>query len=93
PAAQQLANAQLYHGKGCPDCKFTGYRGRLGIFEIFLIDDQVRNLIFEQVAATELRIKARELGMRTLREDGIRKVLAGQTTLSEILRVTMGDSN
>ena len=93
PAAQQLQNAQLYHGKGCPDCKFTGYRGRIGIFEIFLIDDQVRNLIFEQVAATELRIKARELGMRTLREDGLRKVLAGQTTLSEVLRVTMGDSN
>jgi len=93
PAAQQLQNAQLYHGKGCADCKFTGYRGRIGIFEIFLIDDQVRNLIFEQVAATELRIKARELGMRTLREDGLRKVLAGQTTLSEVLRVTMGDAN
>ena len=53
----------------------------------------MRNLIFDQVPATELRIKARELGMRTLREDGLRKVAAGLTTLSEVLRVTMGDSN
>ena len=93
PAAQQLANATIYHGAGCADCKGTGYRGRIGIFEIFLIDDQVRNLIFDQVPATELRTKARELGMRTLREDGLRKVAAGLTTLSEVLRVTMGDSN
>ncbi|MBQ9344651.1 MAG: type II secretion system ATPase GspE [Kiritimatiellae bacterium] len=93
PAAQQLQNVQLYHGKGCPDCNYTGYKGRIGIFEIFLIDDQVRNLIFEKVASTELRQKARELGMRTLREDGIRKIVAGQTTLEEVLRVSMGDSN
>ena len=92
PAAKQLAQAQLFHGKGCPDCSFTGYRGRLGIYEIFQIDDQVRNLIFDQVSATELRTKARELGMRTLREDGVRKVVAGITTLEEILRVTMGDN-
>ncbi len=92
PAAKQLASAQLFHGKGCADCQFTGYRGRLGIYEIFQIDDQVRNLIFEQVSSTELRIKARELGMRTLREDGLRKVVAGITTLEEVLRVTMGDN-
>ena len=93
PAAKQLESAQLFHGKGCADCSFTGYRGRLGIYEIFQIDDQVRNLIFEQVSSTELRIKARELGMRTLREDGIRKVVAGITTLEEVLRVTMGDTD
>ena len=93
PAAKQLATAQLFHGKGCADCQFTGYRGRLGIYEIFQIDDQVRNLIFEQVSSTELRTKARELGMRTLREDGLRKVVAGITTLEEVLRVTMGDAS
>lgn len=93
PAAKQLAEAQLFHGKGCADCQFTGYRGRLGIYEIFQIDDQVRNLIFEQVSSTELRTKARELGMRTLREDGLRKVVAGITTLEEVLRVTMGDAS
>ena len=93
PAAKQLASAELFHGKGCADCQFTGYRGRLGIYEIFQIDDQVRNLVFEQVSSTELRIKARELGMRTLREDGLRKVVAGITTLEEVLRVTMGDQD
>ena len=93
PAAKQLGEVQLYHGKGCPDCSFTGYRGRLGIYEIFLVNDQVRHLIFERVSSTELRTKARELGMRTLREDGLRKVVAGITTLEEVLRVTMGDSN
>jgi len=92
PAAQQLATAELFHGAGCADCQFTGYRGRIGLFEVFQITDEVRNLIFEQVSSTELRIKARELGMRTLREDGIRKVVAGETTLSEVLRVTMGDN-
>jgi len=92
PAAKQLASAELFQGAGCAECKFSGYRGRIGLFEVFLINDEVRNLIFEQVSSTELRIKARELGMRTLREDGIRKVVAGQTTLSEVLRVTMGDN-
>ena len=92
PAAKQLASAELFHGKGCADCSFTGYRGRLGIYEIFQLDDQVRNLIFEQVASAELRTKARELGMRTLREDGLRKAVAGLTTVEEVLRVTMGDS-
>jgi len=93
PAAKQLQSAELFHGKGCADCQFTGYRGRLGIYEIFQIDDQVRNLVFEQVSSSELRIKARELGMRTLREDGLRKVVAGITTLEEVLRVTMGDQD
>ena len=91
PAAKQLEAAQLFHGKGCADCSFTGYRGRLGIYEIFQIDDQVRHLIFEQVSSTELRTKARELGMRTLREDGLRKAVAGLTTIAEVLRVSMGD--
>ena len=91
PAAKQLEAAQLYHGKGCADCSFTGYRGRLGIYEIFQIDDQVRHLIFEQVSSTELRSRARELGMRTLREDGLRKAVAGLTTIAEVLRVSMGD--
>ena len=84
PAAQQLSQAQLFKGKGCTDCQFTGYRGRLGIFEIFVVNDEVRHMIFEQVSASELRIKARELGMRTLREDGLRKVVAGVTTLEEV---------
>jgi len=91
PAATQFSEAELFKGKGCSECNFTGFRGRLGIFEMFLINDEVRHLIFERVSAAELRTKARQLGMRTLREDGLRKVIAGVTTLSEVFRVTMGD--
>ncbi len=93
PSAEQISQTSLYEGRGCPDCSHTGYRGRIGLFEIFLINDTVRHLIFERVSAAVLRTKARELGMRTLREDGLRKVIAGQTTLEEVFRVTMGDKN
>jgi len=93
PAAEQIAQASLFRGKGCVDCAHTGYRGRIGLFEIFVINDAVRHLIFERCSAAVLRAKARELGMRTLREDGLRKVIAGQTTLEEVFRVTMGDQN
>ena len=91
PAAEQIRQGSLYRGEGCNDCSGTGYKGRIGLFEIFLINDEVRHMIFEMVPASELRVKARELGMRTLREDGLRKVVAGQTTLEEIFRVTTGD--
>ena len=64
-------------GKGCNDCNKTGYRGRFGIFEIFVIDDEARKLIYDRVPSSVLRARAREMGMRTLREDGVRKVLAG----------------
>ncbi len=86
-------NAQLYRGHGCMRCNQSGFKGRKGIFEIFRIDDEIQRMIFENNGARELRIRAREMGMRTLREDGIRKVLSGMTTVDEILRVTMGDEN
>ncbi len=91
--AGQVTSAQLYRGRGCSECNHTGYRGRIGIFEIFLINDEVRHMIYERVSASHLRTRARELGMRTLREDGVRKVVAGQTTLEEVVRTTMGDAN
>jgi len=91
PAAERVAGVTLYSGEGCADCSHTGYRGRLGIYEIFLVDDEVRHLIYERASASVLRRRARELGMRTLREDGIRKAVSGVTTLDEVFRVTMGD--
>ncbi|MBE7502969.1 MAG: Flp pilus assembly complex ATPase component TadA [Verrucomicrobiales bacterium] len=87
----KAASATFRKGKGCGDCNKTGYRGRMGIFEIFVIEDEVRKLIYEKVAATVLRGRARELGMRTLREDGTRKVLAGMTTPDEVIRATAMD--
>ncbi len=89
----QLGDAQLLKGRGCAECSNTGYRGRLGVYEIFNMNDEVRHMIYEQVTATDLRARGRELGMRTLREDGLRKVIAGSTTIEEVLRVTMGDAD
>ncbi len=83
--------ANFVKGKGCPNCNNTGYRGRFGIFEIFVIDDEARKLIYEKVPSSVLRARAREMGMRTLREDGVRKVLAGLTTADEVIRATVGD--
>ena len=85
------AGAQFLKGKGCNECNKTGYRGRFGIFEIFLIDDEARKLIYDKVSSSVLRARAREMGMRTLREDGARKVLAGLTSAEEVIRATIGD--
>ena len=83
----------MYHGAGCDKCGKTGYKGRKGIFEIFKVDDTIQRLIFDHAPATLLRQRAREMGMRTLREDGMLKVGSGLTSLSEVLRVTMGDAD
>ena len=90
--ARQLAESNIMGPKGCDMCRNLGYRGRIGIFEIFKIDDEVSHLINEDLTSPQLRRRARELGMRTLREDGIRKVLAGITAPEEVLRVTMSDN-
>jgi type IV pilus assembly protein PilB len=87
----QMRDAQVMHGKGCEQCRGTGYKGRMGIFEIFVLDDEVRHMINKRSSTLNLRQRARELGMRTLREDGIRKVLAGQTTAEEVISITLGD--
>jgi general secretion pathway protein E/type IV pilus assembly protein PilB len=86
-----IQNASFMKGKGCGDCSKTGYRGRFGIFEIFVIDDEARKLIYDRVPTSVLRTRAREMGMRTLREDGARKVLAGLTSPDEVIRATVGD--
>ncbi len=88
---EMLAPATPKKGRGCPDCNRTGHRGRFGIFEIFNINDEARRLIFDKVPSNVLRIKAREMGMRSLREDGTRKVLAGLTTAEEVIRATVTD--
>ena len=65
----------------------------MGLFEIFQVDDEVRHMINSRSTTVVLRKRAREMGMRTLREDGIRKVLAGMTTADEVISVTMGDKD
>jgi len=90
--AANTQGANFLKGKGCSNCNNTGYRGRFGIFEVFVIDDDARKLIYEKVPSSVLRARAREMGMRTLREDGIRKVLAGLTSPDEVIRATVGDA-
>jgi len=86
-----LKSATPQKGRGCSNCNNTGHRGRMGIFEIFVVDDEARKLIYDRVPTNVLRARAREMGMRTLREDGIRKVLSGLTTPEEVIRATVGD--
>lgn len=88
---EQVAKAEIRRGAGCRTCRMTGFKGRMGCFEIFNINEEVRLLINGDESTSSLRRRARELGMRTLREDGIRKVLGGKTTASEVIRVTMAD--
>ncbi|MEY2488414.1 MAG: type pilus assembly protein PilB [Verrucomicrobiota bacterium] len=89
----QLNEVQVMTPVGCEQCRDTGYRGRTGIFEIFTIDDNVRHMINNRCSTLLLRQRARELGMRTLREDGVRKVLAGLTSAKEVISITLGDVN
>ena len=87
----QLEQANFRKGHGCDRCRNMGYKGRMGIFEICVIDDEIRRMINEGMGVSAIRQRARDLGMRTLREDGIRKVLGGMTTPDEVITATMGD--
>ena len=82
---------KVYHGKGCKACSQTGFRGRCGIYELLVIDDNIRELILKKTTAQIIRDQARKAGMTTLREDGWDKVIKGITTVEEILRVTQND--
>ena len=87
------SQAQVMKPVGCDQCRNSGYKGRMGIFEIFSIDDEVRHLINNRRSTLLLRQRAREFGMRTLREDGVRKVLAGLTSAEEVISITLGDDS
>jgi type IV pilus assembly protein PilB len=89
----RMTEATIFGPVGCDKCRGNGYRGRMGIFEIFKIDDEVRSMINTGLTTTQLRRRARELGMRTLREDGIRKVLSGLTSGAEVVHTTMSDAD
>jgi type IV pilus assembly protein PilB len=89
--ASRISDATIFGPVGCDKCRGNGYKGRMGIFEIFTIDDEVRGMINGGLTTMQLRRRARELGMRTLREDGIRKVLSGLTSGNEVVHATMSD--
>jgi general secretion pathway protein E len=79
---------EVWSGEGCEYCSGTGYRGRIGIFEVLPVGDDIRDLVMQRATVKEIKDKAISLGMRTLREDGIEKVKKGITTIDEVLRVT-----
>jgi type II secretory ATPase GspE/PulE/Tfp pilus assembly ATPase PilB-like protein len=79
-------------GRGCRACGGTGYRGRLGVFEVLEVNDEIRDLVSARAPSDELARAARRAGMGTLREDAARKAAQGMTTLAEVLRVTKKDS-
>jgi general secretion pathway protein E/type IV pilus assembly protein PilB len=87
----QASSATFMHGAGCDKCGDSGFRGRKGVFEIFVVNQEIEEMIYHNVSIVELRKKSREMGMRTMREDGFRKVLAGVTTLDEVLMVTTAE--
>jgi general secretion pathway protein E len=78
----------IYYPKGCEKCRNTGYKGRIGIYELMIVNDKIQHLIHDSEGEQPLRNVARESGMKSLREDGVTKVLAGITSLEEVLRVT-----
>jgi len=78
----------FYHGRGCNSCKGTGYKGRTGIFELMILDDELRDMIIQNAPLTALRNKACAKGMKLLREEGLEKVLKGITTWDEVMKVT-----
>ena len=84
--------ATLWRGKGCAECRSTGYRGRSGIYELFTLTEEVRSLILRRASARDIRRLAIEGGMVTLRVDGWLRACEGVTTIEEVLRVTQEDA-
>lgn len=87
----KFGDRELYRGKGCPQCVNTGFKGRIGIFELMVLSDTIKSLLLTTSDAGQIKKKALSsltVGMQTLRQDGLRKVLKGLTTLEEVFRVT-----
>jgi general secretion pathway protein E/type IV pilus assembly protein PilB len=88
-----VAAATFKEGAGCDACSGSGFRGRMGIFEVFVVNEEIQRMIYENTRSTQLRAKARSLGMRTMREDGLRKATAGLTTVEEVVSITIGEES
>jgi type II secretory ATPase GspE/PulE/Tfp pilus assembly ATPase PilB-like protein len=82
-----VAKKTFYRGKGCNECRGTGFSGRIGIYEILPVSEELRKLVGKKVSSDEIMNQARKEGMKTMFEDGTEKVFAGQTTIEEVLRV------
>ncbi len=85
---RDIGEKKFFYGKGCDACNQTGYKGRIGIYELMRITDPVREMINQRAPTVVLKQKAIELGMNTLRTDGVRSIFAGDTTIEEVLKYT-----
>ena len=90
--SDQALDADFMKGAGCPKCNSTGFRGRVGVFEMFTMSEELQQMVYEDASLVALRSKSKEMGMRTMREDGIRKVIAGVTLAEEVLHSTVGEA-
>mgnify|MGYP000957628884 FL=1 len=88
---EAVGGKTLYAAVGCKECKNQGYRGRMGVYELLEMNSVIRELTFQQASSIKIRNEARQNGMTTLQEDGVRKVLLGTTTIDEVLTITHRD--
>jgi type IV pilus assembly protein PilB len=88
---EEVKTIKCYKGKGCPTCNNSGYKGRIALYEVMPISDELRELVLEGASANEIKKTAVRLGMNTLRRSGLNKVKEGTTSIEEVLRVTFGD--
>jgi type IV pilus assembly protein PilB len=86
-----LGGRNFYRGRGCDACRKAGYKGRMALYEIMVMDDDLRELVMQQASTAVLRAECRKRGMRTLRESGLLGIYEGQTTIDEVIRETMND--
>lgn len=89
-APEDLKENKLFRGHGCKECVYTGYKGRVGIFELLIVNDEIRELIVKKASSNIIREAARKAGMKSLRDDGLLKALGGITSIPEVIRVAYG---
>jgi type IV pilus assembly protein PilB len=90
-APEELSSLKFYHGVGCEDCANTGYRGRVALYEVLPVGEEIREMVLVGASAIDIKRKAVALGMKTLRQSGLSKVREGVTTVEEVVRVTVSD--
>jgi type IV pilus assembly protein PilB len=87
--SEDVTGQRFWYGKGCENCNNTGYRGRQGLYEIMLLDDEMRDMIIKQASTQLLRHESKKRGMRTLRQSGLLAIYDGVTSIEEVVRETI----
>ena len=90
---EDVAGHVFYYGKGCDACNNTGYRGRQGLYEFMLLDDEMRDMIVQHASTQQLRAESKKRGMRTLRQAGLLSIYDGVTTIEEVVKETLSEDD